>query len=111
MFARPCCFPAGYTHRAIIWIIAVFGLVIRLLLIICVTWINDSDLKNYFWAGLQAAQGRSPYMLWAQHLTGPRSDVLPLELAPPEFSCLFKQNPTIATHAVSACGRDGSLSC
>ncbi len=67
--------------KPIISIIIFLGLIVRLFCIYNLPWTNSSDLNNYFWAGFQTAQGRSPYRLWAQHLTGPRSDVLPLELA------------------------------
>lgn len=61
--------------------IIVAGILIRCLIIGWVPWTNISDLNNYFWAGSQVAQGRSPYRLWAQNLAGPWADMLPLELA------------------------------
>lgn len=62
-------------------VVCIVGLLIRCLLILGVSWMNASDLQNYFWAADQVVRGQSAYRLWAQNLGGFRADVLPLELA------------------------------
>jgi hypothetical protein len=61
--------------------LGLLGLGFRLFLIFGDVWMNDSDLRNYYWAAKQAAEGENPYELWSQDIAGPRSDLLPLELA------------------------------
>ncbi|MBC7227601.1 MAG: hypothetical protein H5T61_10260 [Thermoflexales bacterium] len=54
--------------------------ILRLFLIFTIKWCNSSDLNNYFWAAERVIGGENPYILWQNHLQGPRSDLLPLEL-------------------------------
>jgi hypothetical protein len=69
-------------RRTILFLVlGVIGLGLRLFLILNGSLANKADLRNYYWAGQQAAWGNNPYRLWAQDLSGPRSDLLPFELA------------------------------
>ena len=71
----------SFVKKYYLMAICVIGLLIRFILILSVSWMNASDLQNYFWAGDQVVRDQSAYRLWAQNLAGPRADVLPLELA------------------------------
>lgn len=60
--------------------ILLVSIIIRIGLLILPTE-NVTDLNNYFWAANTLTQGDNPYLLWANNISGPRSDLLPAELA------------------------------
>ncbi len=73
--------------------VMIIGVVLRLLIVFGVEWMNDADLRNYYWAAQQAVIGNNPYRLWSQNLSGPRSDLLPLELMLLAFAVRIGQAP------------------
>lgn len=70
-------------------ILVVVGFALRLLIIFpgpfeskVNFFVNQADLRNYYWPAQAALQGQNPYVLWASGQSGEfRADMAPLELA------------------------------